>query len=80
MGGSFAAAGDDIIVTDADQSGSETVTLDGTGSAWSTATWDWYEGATHLGSGATLDVSLPIGVHTVTLQCTSTMGARCRRG
>ncbi|NLF32924.1 MAG: hypothetical protein GX591_18815, partial [Planctomycetes bacterium] len=71
---SFAAAGDDIVVTDADQSGSETVTLDGTASGWNVVVWEWYEGQTLLGAGPTLDVSFPIGTHAVTLHCTSGVG------
>ena len=30
-------------------------------------TYEWYEGATHLGSGETLDYTFPLGEHTVTL-------------
>jgi len=47
------------------------VTLDGTGSTddgeIQPLSYSWSEGATPLGSGATLAVSLPIGVHTITL-------------
>jgi len=72
---SFAAAGEDITVTDTDQSGAEIVTLDGSASGWNVVTWQWYEDETLLGSGETLDVSFPIGTHTVTLECTSNVGA-----
>ena len=51
------------------------VTLDGTGSTGSgTLTYSWKEGVTVLGSGATLNVSLPTGPHTITLTVTSSGG------
>jgi hypothetical protein len=52
-----------------------TVTLDGTASTGSgTLTYTWKEGATTLGSGATLMTSLPLGTHTITLTVTSSGG------
>jgi len=71
---SFANAGPDQVVIDTDDNGTELVTLDGTGSAWSTATWEWREGAAVLGTGATLQVSLAVGVHNITLYCTDLTG------
>jgi hypothetical protein len=53
------------------------VTLDGTASTAGTGTinsYSWSEGATTLGSGATLGVSLPSGSHTITLTVTDTGG------
>ena len=51
------------------------VTLDGTGSTGAgTLTYTWKEGATSLGTGATLTVSLPPGSHNVTLTVTSSGG------
>jgi hypothetical protein len=51
------------------------VTLDGTASTGSgTLTYTWKEGATSLGTGATLMTSLPVGVHTITLTVSSSGG------
>jgi hypothetical protein len=53
------------------------VTLDGTASTPGSGTitsYDWKEGVTTLGSGATLNVSLPAGSHTITLTVTDTGG------
>jgi sugar lactone lactonase YvrE len=53
------------------------VTLDGTASTPGSGTinsYTWKEGATTLGSGATLNVSLPAGSHTITLTVTDTGG------
>lgn len=53
------------------------VTLDGTGSTAGTGSinsYSWAEGATSLGTGATLMVSLPKGTHTITLTVTDTGG------
>ena len=68
-----ANAGPDQVVTDNDESGFETVTLNGTGSFDPDGTivsYVWSEGATTLGSGATLNTSFAVGVHTVTLAVT----------
>lgn len=68
-----ADAGPDQIV---ECSGTLTsVTLDGTGSTGGgTLTYTWTEGATTLGTGATLIVSLPAGPHTITLTVESSEG------
>ena len=53
------------------------VTLDGTASTAGTGSinsYSWAEGATSLGTGSTLMVSLPKGSHTVTLTVTDTGG------
>ncbi|MFW6155298.1 MAG: PKD domain-containing protein [Planctomycetota bacterium] len=71
---SFANAGPDQVLIDSDGDGNETATLDGSGSAWSTATWEWREGDTVLGTGATPAVTLPVGVHTIDLYCTDMSG------
>jgi tripartite motif-containing protein 71 len=57
--------------------GTTPVALDGTGSTPGSGTinsYTWKEGATALGSGSTLNVSLPSGSHTVTLTVTDTGG------
>ena len=53
------------------------VTLDGTASTAGTGSinsYSWAEGATSLGTGSTLMVSLPKGSHTITLTVTDTGG------
>jgi hypothetical protein len=51
------------------------VTLDGTASTGGgTLSYTWKEGATTLGTGATLMVSLPAGPHTITLTVNSSGG------
>ena len=53
------------------------VTLDGTASTAGTGSinsYSWAEGATFLGTGSTLMVSLPKGSHTITLTVTDTGG------
>lgn len=53
------------------------VTLNGTASTPGSGTinsYTWKEGATTLGTGATLNVSLPAGLHTITLTVTDTGG------
>ena len=51
------------------------VTLDGTASTGSgTLTYTWKEGATTLGTGATLATSLSTGTHTITLTVSSSGG------
>lgn len=65
-----ADAGADITVTDSDNTGEETVTLDGSNSTDDTfiLDWVWTEGTTELGAfSPTLTLSLSVGVHTITL-------------
>jgi uncharacterized repeat protein (TIGR01451 family) len=57
--------------------GSTSVTLNGTASSdadGDTLTYEWREGATVLGTGATLNTSLPFGPHTITLKVTDPSG------
>jgi uncharacterized repeat protein (TIGR01451 family) len=73
-----ANAGADQTVSDADGSGAETVTLNGSGSGdadGTIASYEWREGTTVLGEGATLGRSFAVGVHTVTLLVTDNGGA-----
>ncbi len=52
------------------------VSLDGTASTGGgTLSYSWKEGATNLGTGAMLNVGLPLGPHTITLTVTSSGGA-----
>ena len=76
--GPIADAGLDQTVSDADESGAETVTLDGTGSSDPDGTivsYDWSEGGSPLGSGAVLPVGFVVGVHTIDLTVTDDQGA-----
>jgi len=75
-----ADAGSDQTVTDADNSGTESVTLDGSGSSDSDGTitdYRWNEGVTVLAQGpsATANVPLGVGVHTITLTVTDNSNA-----
>ena len=68
-----ADAGSDQQVTDNDDDGSETVTLDGSGSSdsdGSITSWVWTEGTSQLATGETAQVSLAVGQHTITLTVT----------
>ena len=70
-----ANAGPDQTVTDIDNSGTESVTLDGSLSSDSDGTianYRWVEGATELANGpsSTAVVALGLGVHTITLTVT----------
>lgn len=73
-----ADAGADQTVDDADNSGAEVVTLDGSGSSDSDGSivlYEWYEGTDYLGSGATLNVEFAVGTHVVTLGVVDNGGA-----
>lgn len=76
-----ADAGQDQTVVDSDSSGSENVTLDGSLSNDPDGTitnYSWAEGVTVLASGASAvspSVSLPVGVHNITLTVTDNRGA-----
>ena len=76
--GPVADAGADQAVTDTDGNGAELVTLNGSASADPDGTiigYEWREGSTVIGSGATPSVLLGVGVHTLTLQVTDDDGA-----
>ena len=73
-----ADAGPDQSVVDADNSGSEEVTLDGSGSVDADGTivsWSWSVNGAEFGTGETLTVSAAVSVHTVTLTVTDDEGA-----
>ena len=69
-------AGVDQTVADTDGLPGEAVTLTGTGTDTdgTIASYQWLAGTTVLGSGATLQTSLPDGVNTVTLLVTDNAG------
>jgi len=64
-----ADAGPDITLTDSDNSGSETATLDASASTDDNSinTYEWREGATVLANTAIANVPFSVGAHTVTL-------------
>lgn len=73
-----ANAGPDQTVTDSDGNGSQSVTLNGTGSSdpdGTISSYVWKEGATQIATGATPSVSLAVGTHTLTLTVTDNGGA-----
>ena len=72
-----ANAGADQTLTDTDGSGAEFVTLDGSSSLdpdGSIVSYQWREGSSVIGFGATRDVLLSVGVHTFTLDVTDNYG------
>lgn len=71
-----ANAGTDQTVPDTDGQAGEPVTLTGsaTDSDGTISTYEWLLGQTLLGSGATLQTTLPDGVNTVTLRVTDNAG------
>ena len=67
------SAGPDQTVTDSDNSGSESVTLDGSASSDSDGTITshvWTENSTQIATGAAPTVDLAVGTHTITLTVT----------
>jgi hypothetical protein len=73
-----ANAGLDQSVLDAGGDGTESITLDGSGSSDSDGTiasYEWSEGATVIGTGTSPIVSLTVGAHTITLKVTDDDGA-----
>jgi hypothetical protein len=73
-----ADAGPDQTVTDTDGSGSELLTLDGSGSFDPDGTivaYEWSQDGTVLGTTPTLDVDVAVGTWTVTLTVTDNDGA-----
>lgn len=72
-----ADAGPNQAVVDADDGGSETVTLDASGSTdadGNIVSWSWAENGVAIGTGETLDATFDVGVHTVTLTVTDDDG------
>ncbi len=73
-----ANAGEDYQVTDSDGNGTETVTLDGSGSLDPDGTiqaYEWKENGMILGSSDILTLEFGLGSHTVTLTVTDNQGA-----
>jgi len=74
----IADAGPDQTVTDNDENGSESVTLDGSGSSdpdGSINSYEWTEGGSQIATGISPVVSLAVGSHTITLTVTDNEGA-----
>jgi hypothetical protein len=74
----LATAGPDQTLEDADGSGSEPVSLDGSGSGDPDGTivsYVWKEGGVEISTDATVQVNLSVGRHYVTLQVTDDDGA-----
>lgn len=72
-----ADAGPDQTVTDADNSGSETVTLDGSGSSDPSGvieSYVWSENGVEIATGVNPDVLFAVGTHVVTLTVTDNDG------
>jgi uncharacterized protein with beta-barrel porin domain len=66
-----ADAGVDQTITDTNNDGLETVTVDASGSLdpdSQISAYTWYEGSTILGTTASLTLDLSVGVHTLTLE------------
>lgn len=74
----IANAGQDQTVLDADGNGSELVSLDGSQSTDSDGTivsYAWFNQNTQVATGMNASITLPLGVHTVTLRVTDDQGA-----
>jgi len=65
------------VVTDADSSGSEVVTLNGSGSDsdGTMVAYEWKQGTTVIGNTASISPNLTVGTHTLTLTVTDNGGA-----
>jgi hypothetical protein len=73
-----AVAGSSQTLTDSDDNGSESVTLNGSGSSdtdGSISTYVWSEGGTQIATGVSPTVDLGVGTHTITLTVTDDDGA-----
>jgi outer membrane autotransporter protein len=69
----IADAGQDQTLTDSNSDGSEQVSLDASGSSdadGTIVTYQWLENGNEIASGATARVSLPVGIHALTLRVT----------
>ncbi|TWU33853.1 LamG-like jellyroll fold domain-containing protein [Novipirellula artificiosorum] len=75
--GPSANAGSNITVSDADDNGSEMVTLTGAGSDTdgTIASYEWSEGSTVLGTSSSISPVLNVGSHVLTLTVTDNGGA-----
>lgn len=76
-----ADAGPDQTITDTDNDGVESVTLDGSGSYdpdpdGSIVSYIWTKNGTQIATGVNPIVTLPIGMHTITLTVTDDDGAK----
>ncbi len=72
-----ANAGQDQTVNDADNSGNEDITLEGSGSSDSNGTivsYSWKEGSTEIATGVNPAVSLNVGTHSIALTVTDNEG------
>ena len=71
-----ADAGQNQSIVDADNSGDEAVTLDGSGSTddGTIDSWSWSVNGVEFGTGETLTVSAHVGVYTVVLTVTDDVG------
>jgi hypothetical protein len=75
--GPIADAGPDQTVVDANGDGTESVTLDGSGSrdpVSSISSYVWRENGNQIATGATPNVTLGVGSHTITLSITNQLG------
>jgi hypothetical protein len=73
-----ADAGPTQTLGDADDSGSELVTLNGSASTdadGTIASWSWHVNRVEIGTGETLTLAAPVGVHTVSLTVTDDGGS-----
>ena len=73
-----ANAGVDQNVTDSDGNGSQSITLNGSGSSdpdGTISSYVWKEGTTQIATGANPAVTFAVGVHTLTLTVTDNLGA-----
>jgi hypothetical protein len=73
----IASAGSDIVVQDADWSGSELVQLNGQGSSdadGSIMSYQWFESGSQIATGSAPIVNLAVGVHNITLRVTDDDG------
>ncbi len=74
----IAIAGPDVAVADSDATGSEVMTLNGSGSFdpdGTIASFEWREGAALLGTTAVLTQPFTVGIHNLTLTVTDNQGA-----
>lgn len=74
----LADAGTDQTLADGDSSGSEQVTLDGSGSSdldGTIVSYSWSENGIEIATGANPQVSLAVGIHIITLTVTDDDGA-----